>query len=365
MSSSSPSSLEKEKSIFLRAQKSVWDENGKIKQTRWQLYILDTPRTTSSEAAADRGDNRAGQRLRLFSEMPPCFPSNSGCVALESVIYVLGGHEKTTSPEVFYLDTRFPNTGWKKGPSMNRGRSEPHGAVINGNIYVMGDCNNSFYGDNSPDSPDNASSEPWVEVLDPFLSEWKTLPSHPQLPYSGISSIVVIDSGKKILVHPSPSHQSKSLFSYDVKEKSWDLIDKEFSSKFHDFQTPCVVLDDVLYYFSRRVRAYDLAKREWFEEPVRGLEGIGVSPPLQETNGYGSPEANFPRAFLVHVGNGKLCLVWEAWGGSYKRKNIHCTKFRVSKQSDEGGETILWAIIESLTVYPTDDVHRLVDCLAI
>ena len=70
-------------------------------------------------------------------------------------------------------------------------------------------------------------------------------------------------------------------------------------------------------------------KRRWFKDPVKGLDGRGVSPLLWETNGYGSPDPNYPKAFVVHVGNGKLCLIWHDQNGS--GLDVHCTKFRIWK----------------------------------
>ncbi|KAK9271557.1 hypothetical protein L1049_001917 [Liquidambar formosana] len=203
-------------------------------------------------------------------------------------------------------------------------------------------------------SSNAASSTPWAEVLDPFMHKWNPLPSHPQLS-KGVHSLVVLDGGKKILVYPS---QSSSLFSYDVEDKSWDLIDETFGSSFGEFQTPCVVVDDILYCLSTEVRAYDLAKREWFKKPVKGLKGRDVP-----SRWYNRDES---AAFLVHVGNGRLCLVCSESSISENAIMIvRCTRFRIRKDSDGEEESRLYAIIESLRVYTMDNCNSLTDCLAL
>ncbi|KAA8518364.1 hypothetical protein F0562_015753 [Nyssa sinensis] len=140
------------------------------------------------------------------------------------------------------------------------------------------------------------------EVLDPLLNEWKPLPTIPEKGnYLDVDTHAVINGGKQ---------------------------------------------------------------QKWFSEPVKGLERTGVSPPSWDKNGYGSPESNCPKAFLVHIGNGKLCLVWYL---EYERNpmEVHCTKFRISKHGDGEEEHRLHAIIESSVVNTIDNADDVEDCLAL
>uniref|UniRef100_A0A5B6YWF3 FKB95-like N-terminal Kelch domain-containing protein n=1 Tax=Davidia involucrata TaxID=16924 RepID=A0A5B6YWF3_DAVIN len=288
---------------------------------------------------------RRKKSLRLFSKMPHNFHHFSGCVAWGHIIYMFGGDYKNPSPEVFYLDVRCPDPGWKRGPPMSVGRTRPYAAVIDGKIYVMGDlCKRP---------------NPWGEVFDPLLNQWKPLPTIPGKEKDDddhhVSTHAVLKGGKQFLVHPNCS---KCLYLYDVEGESWSVFDDHFGSRNGWLETPCVVVDDIMYCFAGRVLAYDLVRRRWFSEPVKGLEGRGVSPPLWE-KGYGSLERTHHKAFLVHVGNGKLCLFWHA------ECEVHCTKFRISKHSDGEEEHKLHAIIESLFVTTIDNAGEIEDCLAL
>ncbi|KAA8518362.1 hypothetical protein F0562_015755 [Nyssa sinensis] len=225
----------------------------------------------------------------------------------------VGGYENPSSPDVFYLDTRCPDAGWKKGPSMSEGKIHPYAAVINGKLYVMG-INNGLWGE--------------------------------------------------FVVH---TRCSRYLYLYDVEVEIWSLFDDDWGLRGHHFVAPCAVVDDIICCFSRSLHGYDLVRRRRFSEPVKGLEGRGVLPkPSLVENVYGSlPEIIYPKGFLVHLGNGKLCLVWSVECDQIYSIEIRCTKFRISKQNDGEEEHRLQAIIETFvadTIHNAGDVE---DCLVL
>ena len=69
------------------------------------------------------------------------------------------------------LNLKCPGKGWERAPSMKYCRHKPQAIVVDGKLYVFGDGlgwlqpKDSFSG--------------WMEVYDPKLRTWETLPNPP------------------------------------------------------------------------------------------------------------------------------------------------------------------------------------------
>ncbi|KAL6131411.1 hypothetical protein ACLB2K_069787 [Fragaria x ananassa] len=123
------------------------------------------------------------------------------------------------------------------------------------------------------------------------------------------------------------------LFSYDMEDKKWDCIFKNF---WGDWATGVVLSGDsyLIAYGSRHpiewkrdkpgVWIFDICRRQWLDEPVKGLdEALPVIPDWA----YGDWERGYiyylPRMF--EIGTQRFALLWEESDDeSYK---LHCHKF--------------------------------------
>lgn len=132
----------------------------------------------------------------------------------------------------------------------------------------------------------------------------------------------------------------KSLNTYDVKTQSWDHFELQCSYEL-GLDKAASAANGVVYWYSKKqnnLLGYDLASRNWFPDPVAGLEEANVFPHRTDE----SP------VWILHLGGEKMCLTrYVKTHESATNMTVYCTIFRVDKCDNGKGETILVATIES------------------
>ena len=124
--------------------------------------------------------------------------------------------------DVWMLNLKCPGKGWERAPSMKYRRENPQTIVVDGKLYVFGGLGwlqpkDTFSG--------------WMEVYDPKLGTWETLPNPPT--YSKIDMDVIFAhsnfKGKdQIIINGPPvleegdSNAKGHYIAYDVISRSWN-----------------------------------------------------------------------------------------------------------------------------------------------
>ncbi|KAB2023793.1 hypothetical protein ES319_D06G043800v1 [Gossypium barbadense] len=154
----------------------------------------------------------------FIKAMPPDAPSNSTAISCGNHVYVIGGIcENDANPsckddvnDVFQLDLKDLERGWRKTTSMLFPRSFPHVLAAKGKIYVF-EC---------------MDSESFGEVYDISGDIWEPLSPPPEAIDISVLCVPVLDfSRSRILVH---CYASGTLYAYYYDRKSWVCLEKNF-----------------------------------------------------------------------------------------------------------------------------------------
>ncbi|CAK9149642.1 unnamed protein product [Ilex paraguariensis] len=210
-----------------------------------------------------------------------------------------------------------------------------YAGVMNGKIYIWG-CGLEV------DIPRTG------EVFDPTLNSWSEL-QHPTLdipPYLELHA--VWEEQNRFLFQ---STETKDLYVYDAEQDSWALYDSSYGRR----RNKAAVVGEIMYVFHKgEVHAYDLDKRKWFKKAVANLRNQGCLPPA---HGPLSEEGT-----LLHLGNGRLCLIWDQDVGDLKY--VHCIKFAVCKERYVHRVALVACAVSSSVFYIKGD-RILQSCLAL
>ncbi|CAK7338890.1 unnamed protein product [Dovyalis caffra] len=224
-----------------------------------------------------------------------------------SSIYVLGGVVKQgifrdkICDDVYILDTRHPQDGWKKAASMLCGDYSPPVVALGGKLYHLS---------NIP------------EVFDPMSGNngcW--FPIEAEVPYNGPGATALISdsSNGRFLAY----FMGTEVYSYSLESQKWDCLSTDEKFSHFDFQWHAsVVVDDVLYFYDYRsilseaIVAYDLVNKIWLD-----TASCKPFPLYLHTESWN---------ILLHLGNGILCLL-ECNPPVDGDTIVDCIKFRVKK----------------------------------
>ncbi|KAH7850024.1 hypothetical protein Vadar_026636 [Vaccinium darrowii] len=241
---------------------------------------------------------------KLLTPVLPKSPKHlwySGCGVIGSTIYVVGGEDNDNSlnDDVYYIDTRRPSGGWKKGCSMKKPRSHPYSLTVDRKLYVLG---STFDPANLHDEP------PYAEAFDERESRWTELPADMDPLPSLICGHAVLDNPKRFLFH---SQGFPSLYYYHIDSDSWGV----FSESTLDFggKNTSALVDGILYCLDYRHPGFmfglDVSNPGNKLQKVLGFDkDIKEKKPLPQPD---SPHSNTgPRGFLVPMGNSKLAVLW-------------------------------------------------------
>ncbi|KAH1057563.1 hypothetical protein J1N35_035628 [Gossypium stocksii] len=178
--------------------------------------------------------------------------------------------------DVFQLDLKDLERGWRKTTSMLFPRAFPLVLAAEGKIYVFEDMGSESFG----------------EVYDISGDIWEPLSPHPE----AIDLCVpVLDSSRsRILVR---CNANDTLHAYYYDRKSWVCLEQKFCY----WSDSAIIVDDVLYTVIynysgkfRSLEAYNLLDKKHL--PVKWSSEFSVNPP--------------PNGTLYRLGNGKLILGW-------------------------------------------------------
>ncbi|KAL5711395.1 hypothetical protein ACHQM5_021856 [Ranunculus cassubicifolius] len=254
-------------------------------------------------------DGRSKKNIaKQYSRASSGCHSWSGSAVCNSNLYMIGGDRDSLdvtsqSPdEVFVCSaTKISanNSAWRKYPvKLKAERHNPVAITIQNLVYIFGTVAHS-----------SGSPNPWAEVLDTKSITIKPLNSQPLRSsicagFILCSAVVNTDSQTKILLatsHHSYNGPSRLLF-YLVEDGRWEDV-TELHPNFFDagpaLSLRSAVIDGILYtYHYKNIYAYDLEKREWFDNPVTGL--------LEEAECYYEYDNN--KGFVVDLGDKKLCV---------------------------------------------------------
>ncbi|TYI21569.1 hypothetical protein ES332_A06G045900v1 [Gossypium tomentosum] len=162
--------------------------------------------------------------------MPPDAPLSSTAVACGNHVYVIGGIHKNDATifgyddvnDVFQLDLKDLERGWRKTTSMLFLRSFPLVLATEGKIYVF----------------ERIGSESFGEVYDISGDIWEPLSPPPE--GIGLCDPVLDSSRSRILVH---CNANDTLYAYYFDRKSWVCL----KQKFCYWSESATIVDDVLY----------------------------------------------------------------------------------------------------------------------
>nr|KJB16785.1 hypothetical protein B456_002G247600 [Gossypium raimondii] len=246
--------------------------------------------------------------------MPPDAPSCSTAVSCGNHVYVIGGIRKNDATpfdvnDVFQLDLKDLERGWRKTTSMLFPRSLPLVAAAEGKIFVF----------------ENMGSESFGEVYNISGDIWEPLSPPPE----DIDLCVpVLDSSRsRILVHCSAND---TLYAYYYDRKSWVCLEQKFCY----WSDAATIVDDVLY------TAFDPVFNQKngvntaiynYSDKLRSLEAYNLLDKKHLPVKWSSEFSVDPHGTLYRLGNGKCIFGWVNHNHIHKsfkyiRFNIWCNE---------------------------------------
>ncbi|KAK7816251.1 f-box/kelch-repeat protein [Quercus suber] len=141
---------------------------------------------------------------------------------LGSHMYCLGPVEPSTfskSNQVWTLDLTSTSSSncWKPGPHTNFTRSNPHVVVLDNKLYALG----SFH----PDFEAESSGCGWMEVFDPKLGSWESLPNPPSRCFLQRIMLSAPLHDKKQIVVAERCNGGVTFHVYNVETRRWATLD--------------------------------------------------------------------------------------------------------------------------------------------
>ncbi|KAG5564594.1 hypothetical protein RHGRI_000698 [Rhododendron griersonianum] len=232
-----------------------------------------------------------------FLPKPPKHLWDSGCGVIGSTIYVVGGDDDVSlQDDVYYIDTRSPSDGWKKGCPMKKARHNLFPVTVDGKLYVLGKNG---------------------EVFDERKSCWTALREADLFPIENFFPFVT--GGHSVLDKNNGMESNKILFHckifpdlyyYDIELDSWGTFSK---SNLGLGKTTSALVDGILYCLDYWKAGFmfglDISNPRNELQIVLGFENKNIEEkkPLPQPGPESSPG---PCGFLVSMGNSKLAVIW-------------------------------------------------------
>ncbi|KAL4615682.1 hypothetical protein ACB092_07G144200 [Castanea dentata] len=179
--------------------------------------------------------------------------------------FVIGIHRKEIVMPgrfVWTLDLTCPDMGWKQlaKPMRNR-RKDPKTIVVDGKLYVFGGLKGY-----EPIPEDRSSGRGWMEVYDPILETWKSLPNPPS--YTSEFECIFYahlelerDKHEIVVVDNSEGKKEPVFLKYNVMSSTWETW----------FQYPVVVNSNIQ---CGRAVVVDGTKAYWASSVFRGARNL-------------------------------------------------------------------------------------------
>ncbi|XP_075672916.1 uncharacterized protein LOC142642449 [Castanea sativa] len=263
------------------------------------------------------------------------------------------GYIPTT--DVWMLNLKCPDKGWERGPSMKYRRQNPQTIVVDGKLYVFG-------GDLGWLQPKDTFSG-WMEVYDPKLRTWETLPNPPT--YSKIDMDVIFAHSNfkgenRIIINGPPvlggdSNAKGHYIAYDVISRSWNHAFNEAHLSWAE-EVQCKraqVVSTTLYWTTLLteytdmifIYGYNVYSRGWTRRKVN-IRSILIEGEDFLPTGPG----------FLHLAGSKFCLLLF----SYHRPHYYLNCLIFDLYGEASNTTIL-----SVQKYLLDSCLQFLDCMII
>uniref|UniRef100_A0A7N2N3A7 FKB95-like N-terminal Kelch domain-containing protein n=1 Tax=Quercus lobata TaxID=97700 RepID=A0A7N2N3A7_QUELO len=331
------------------------------------------------------------KRLNPISQSKEPCPSRYFTL-LGNLLYSVGGLTKDTddtdpdsvtyfrSREVWTLDLTCPEEGWKAAPSLKYGRQNPQTIVVDGKLYVFGGFGWEM---------EIEGSVEWMEVFDPSLGRWESLPNPPSYcEFRGDHLILYahLEANNEIMVTKPPTKDGYEwdfveIFSYNVRSRSWNELFQPSEQRIlinpHIKCGRALAIGNTLYWacISHKelsIYAFDLDKKLWASEYLYTRKIFGERERLYVTSGAG----------FVHLSGLKFCLMSQSVNVDKFSRYLYCFVLDLSalfhgvlnkdsneddeddqhKEDDDGSVKSHLSIL-SIQKYLFDTDVRFLDCM--
>jgi hypothetical protein len=293
------------------------------------------------------------------------FWENGNATAIGSHLYDVGGIKDPTnlshldyceSRELWTLDLNRLSDGWKSGPPMTfHGRFTPP-MVLDDKLYVLGGGFYSSFYDTFP-----SGGNGWIEVFDPSLQTWESLPNPPfnmlrshhvmaALLKSKKQILVVVDESSQETPDPFnynsdfddyPEGKHAKFHIYDVTTRGWTTLvpsvrkihERALFRHLNNSVTP-VAIDNTLYwvFFDHDgvayMQAYDLDKNVWFQGRLNTSTIFDF--------GKHGDVIDYSTPLLLHLHDQKFCILLQSFTDSIEY--VNCLILEVSPIFNEFDE---------------------------
>ena len=216
-------------------------------------------------------------------------------------------------PSVWTLDLNSYSLDWKPVIPMNLSRSRARGLTLDGKLYILGGLERQSV----------PSTHGWMEVFDPIVQKWESLPNPPSTTMPSATMICTVLKSKEILVIDDSGGSSYSqlsqFYTYNLRTQCWKTLEPRQSRLLCRYRRPVTVGNTLYWVFLDRtysrfgsvatedvgvVQAYDVDADMWFQGFFNTSQLFKKPEFLLTCN-----ENLLP---LIHVADQKFCLLLES-----------------------------------------------------
>ena len=260
------------------------------------------------------------------------------------------------------LPLREPRAPVVRGPPMAFARCNPHTMVVDQKLYVLGGF-----------EPNQNQADGWIEVFDPVVGKWESLPSPPDQIHSTVMISGLLKAKKEIIIAKQRWDRHPMIFySYNIMTRCWKPLAtpaSEASVHLPPNAGRAVTVGNTLYWISTEehnreciIRAYDLDRNIWFEEHLNTAAIFG-SCGIQEH--FSSIYSSGPG--FLHLRDQKFCLLLQSSiTKNYPQSSIeylYCVILEISPIYELEGRGRFELTIVSFQKYSMDQYIDFLDCM--
>jgi hypothetical protein len=236
-------------------------------------------------------------------------------ILMDSHLYTYNG------PSVWTLDLNSYSLDWKPVIPMNLSRFRARGLTLDGKLYILGglDRQSVLGGLEFQSVP---PTHGWMEVFDPIVQKWESLPNPPSTTIPSASMICTVLKSKEILVIDDSGSGVSSysqFYTYNLRTQCWKTLEPRQSRLLCRYRRPVTVGNTLYWVFLERtysrfgsvatedvgvVQAYDVDADMWFQGFFNTSQLFKKPEFLLTCN-----ENLLP---LIHVADQKFCLLLES-----------------------------------------------------
>ena len=226
--------------------------------------------------------------------------------------FLMGSHLYAYNGQsVWTLNLNSYSLHWKPVIPMNVSRSGACGLTLDGKLYILG----GLVVESVP------PTRGWMEVFDPIVQKWETLPNPPSTSMPSHTMICTVLKSKEILVIDNFGGGARysQFYAYNLRTQCWKTLKPRQSRLLCEYRTP-VTIGNTLYWafldttYSRLgsvepedvgiIQAYDVDADVWFQGFFNTSQLFKKPEHLLTCN-----ENLLP---LIHVADQQFCLLLES-----------------------------------------------------